>query len=239
MRLAPVAIPDWRDASGYEALLHADRTCFAWEGLRRDSAYHAAALGYRPPGQPSRLEDSAGAWGLHAFECPDPDFHKARPVRASPSYDRVIVADAHGTSDAATAFDLGRLAHLATLVGDPQGREHVLLSDRLHVVRRDVRQGPVADGPVSVGFASAVVKPRDCTNGFAKCVSGSRDSPGTFWEFQFSQAGLWKLTRRLALRYCCQMPDPCLPHALPSLIFASASERLKCPVSQPFSGSVI
>src|SRR5687767_14146164 len=99
MRLAPDAIPDWRDASAYEALLHADRACFAWEWLRRDPRYRAAAVRDRATGQSSTCHDKSGAWGLHAFEPPDLDFRSARPVWTASSYDKVVVADALDTSD--------------------------------------------------------------------------------------------------------------------------------------------
>ena len=70
----------WKDAAAYAPLLAADRSIFAWEWLRRDPGYRAAALaaleGATANGEAPRPEH----WGLHAFEYPELAAPSARPV---------------------------------------------------------------------------------------------------------------------------------------------------------------
>ena len=45
MQAEAFPFPDWRNADAYSALLEADRSLIAWEWLRRDDRYRAAAFG--------------------------------------------------------------------------------------------------------------------------------------------------------------------------------------------------
>lgn len=155
-------VPDWRDAAAYEPLLHADRSLIAWEWLRRDRSYRAAA---------ERALDSAGSrtrvdlgepperWGLHAFEPPWRSAPEARPVWTAEVHPCVLNAEAVPT-DGEDAFDLERFTAISTLVRAADGREHLLISDGLHSIRINVLEGSIAAGPTELcyrltGLASA------------------------------------------------------------------------------------
>ena len=153
--------PDWRDAAAYAPLLHADRSLFAWEWLRRDRGYRVAAeraLGLRGCQDPI-AQGEARHWGLHAFERPDVTVPDARPVWCAEIHPYVLGVEA-GSVDGGDLFDLGRFGPIATLVRAADGREHLLISDGLHAVRIDVLAGTIAAGGVEfryrlAGLASA------------------------------------------------------------------------------------
>jgi len=147
---APLAErPDWRDAGPYAPLLKLERPGFAWEFLRRDPSYRAAALEAfrtRPTATP-RPE-----WGLHAFEHPDRAAPDARPVWREdvlPFILPIIAVDQGPSND---RLDVGALRGLATLARMPGGREHLLISDGFRSIRLDVVGGTLADGPVSLVY---------------------------------------------------------------------------------------
>jgi hypothetical protein len=148
---------DWRDAAAYEPLLGADRSLFAWEWLRRDPAYRAAAaaLASEAEGQVPRPDD----FGLVAFEPPHLAVPNARPMWRADVHPYVLAADACPPSKESDTFDLEPLRRLATIVQDDDG-EHLLLSDGLGMVRLDTSLGSITGGPVCLryglcGIASA------------------------------------------------------------------------------------
>lgn len=147
---------EWRDTAAYAPLLAADRSVLAWEWLRRDSGYRAAAD--RALGQGSQAaQDSrseAGRWGLHAFEPADLAAPAARPVWRSDVHPYVLEADALPTGDARNLFELARLAGIATIVEDGR-QEHLLVSDGLRAIRLDLLSGSVGRGPVSLHYRLA------------------------------------------------------------------------------------
>lgn len=147
-------VPDWRDAAAYEPLLAADHSLFAWEWLRRDRNYRAAAkraLGEdacrdaTPPGEaPER-------WGLHAFEGPDATALDARPIWRA-EVDPFVLGVEAGPPDGDDHFDLERLAPISTLLTAADGREHLLISDGMRAIRIDVLGGSIARGPVRLSY---------------------------------------------------------------------------------------
>lgn len=147
---------DWRDAAAYAPLLDADRSLFAWEWLRRDLSYRAAAtLGSERESQSPRPAD----FGLLAFESPQLAVPNARPMWRADVHPCVVAADAFPPTAAADSFDLEPLRPLATVLEDEDG-EHLLLSDGIRTVRLDVRRGSLASGPLCLryrlcGLASA------------------------------------------------------------------------------------
>jgi hypothetical protein len=154
--------PDWRDASAYEPLLNADPSLFAWEWLRRNSGYRAAAEqafqadGSRGPAEPRAVPER---WGLHAFEPPGVRAPEARPVWCAEVHPYVLKVQA-GSPDGDDVFDLQRFIPISTLVRAADDREHLLISDGLHAIRIDVVAGTIADGPAVLryrlnGLASA------------------------------------------------------------------------------------
>lgn len=150
-------LPDWRNAAGYEPLLDADRSLFAWEWLRRDPNYLAAAERALDTAT-GRIQAGAGEvpewWGLHAFAPPDVAVPEARPVWSAQVHPYVLMVEA-GPPDGDDAFDLERLRAFSTLVAGADGREHLLLSDGRRAIRIDVLAGTVAGGPVALRYRLA------------------------------------------------------------------------------------
>ena len=191
MQADAASAEDWRDAAAYAPLLDADRSLFAWEWLRRDSTYRAAAaaaLGSGREGQTPRPDD----FGLIAFEPPRLAVPNARPMWRADVHPYVLAADACSSTARSDAFDLETLRQLATILEDEHG-EHLLLSDGLQTVRLDVRRGSFAGGPVCLryrlwGFASAEPPLLTLRRFLALCGSGRfarslhvRDARGRRW----------------------------------------------------------
>lgn len=136
--------PDWKDAACYRPLLGADRSVLAWEWLRRDPAYAAAA------------EARAGApeqWGLHAFEPADVAAPAARPIWSAAVCPFVLTADAkESLCSADDLVDLERLGAAACIAESGHGREHLLISDGLRSIRVDLASGTLRRGPTRLGY---------------------------------------------------------------------------------------
>lgn len=132
---------DWRDAAAYAPLLGADRYFFAWEWLRRDPAYCAAAeraLAQRADAGASLA--AAADFGLVAFEPPGLAVPDARPLWRSQVHPQVLAVERGPAGRADDRFALDRLSSLAVLVAREHS-EHLLLSDGWQAVRLD---GPPA-----------------------------------------------------------------------------------------------
>lgn len=153
---------DWRDAAAYAPLLEADRSVFAWEWLRRDPGYRAAAeeAAEKTPALSCDTSREACCWGLHAFESPDLGAPAARPVWRAEVHPYVLEADAAPTDEACDSFELARLREDSRLVLSTCGEEHLLISDGLRALRLDLLSGSLTEGPVRLryrlsGLASA------------------------------------------------------------------------------------
>lgn len=147
---------NWREAAAYAPLLAADRSVVAWEWLRRDPGYRAAADRALEQGSGAAFDGrfDAGKWGLHAFEPADLAAPAARPVWRSDVHPYVLEADALPTGDARNAFELARLAAISTIVADGE-QEHLLVSDGLRAIRLDLLSGSVRRGPVRLHYRLA------------------------------------------------------------------------------------
>lgn len=148
--LGPAA--DWKEAGAYAPLLDADRPIFAWEWLRRDPDYRAAAA--------FGAEDGAGApaaalWGLHRFEDPGRGASEARPLWRARDHPYVLKAKAAPSAAPSDAFYVQRLAALATVDAEHGGGEHWLLSDGLRAIRLDLVDGTASRGPVELHYLLA------------------------------------------------------------------------------------
>lgn len=141
---------DWRDAEAYAPLLEADRSIFAWEWLRRDCNYRAAAIAERPSAAGS--SPAPERWGLHAFEDPRLAAPDARPLWRADVHAPVLPALGARPGPASEAFDLARFAAMATILKVPHGREHLLVSDGLRTIRLDILAGTVTGGPVQLRY---------------------------------------------------------------------------------------
>jgi hypothetical protein len=142
---------DWRDAAAYAPLLEADRSLFAWEWLRRDPDYRAAAERAIPSGNARREHPAAAAFGLVAFECPDRAVPHARPLWRSDVHQQVLLVEAIEAAQPEDHFDICRVGDLATLVTCPGG-DHLLLSDGLRMVRLDGPCGVFSRGPACLQY---------------------------------------------------------------------------------------
>lgn len=152
-------LPDWRDAASYR-FERLDRPGFAWEWLRRDPAYRAAAIAAQPDGSPGRSDPRAACWGLVAFEDPVLAAPEARPLWRADHDVSVLLADVvAGDAGDRDAMALDRLAGLAT-VTHGSGVDHWLLSDGWRRVRIDLRPALPVTTPLCphwhlAGLASA------------------------------------------------------------------------------------
>jgi hypothetical protein len=176
MRGAGAAGFDWRDATAYAPLLEADRALFAWEWLRRDPDYVAAAQSSGGPddgsGRAARPED----FGLIAFEAPALAVPEARPLWAVTAHPLVLAAEPDGRCGPDDTFDLQSLRGLARLVAR-DGREHLLLSDGLRAIRLDAPPGTFSAGRVCLryrlfGLASAELPLLTLRRLIALCATG-------------------------------------------------------------------
>jgi len=137
---------DWRDAAAYAPLLGADRSLFAWEWLRRDSAYAEAAGVARATGQ------SGERFGLVEFEAPERTVPDARPVWSISSLPDVLPVEPGSAAGPENCFDLDRFAAIATWAARDD-REHLLLSDGLRTVRLDGPRGTFSGGAATLRYA--------------------------------------------------------------------------------------
>jgi hypothetical protein len=143
---------DWRDARTFAPLLDADRPIFAWEWLRRDPDYRAAAT---IAAQHGKGDGDAAHWGLHRFEDPDRAAPGARPLWRAGHHPYVLKARAAPPASPSDAVELGRFAALATFdAGEGEG-EHWLLSDGLRGIRLDLVDGTATRGPVELHYLLA------------------------------------------------------------------------------------
>jgi hypothetical protein len=146
--------PDWRDAAAYASLLDADRSLFAWEWLRRDPGYRAAAD--RSLQARTGMADAASAaehFGLVALEPPRLTVPNGRPLWRSDVDPFVLPVDLCGAaSSALDEVDMGQVQELARIIVE-DGAEHLLLSDGLRSIRLDGPPGAFTGGPICLRYS--------------------------------------------------------------------------------------
>lgn len=144
---------DWRDAAAYAPLLDADRSLFAWEWLRRDPDYCAAAEDALSRGLSGAANAGAERFGLVVFEAPQLGVPQARPFWRSDVHSLVLTVDVDGTAvSCADEIDVEQMRDLARIiVGD--GAERLLLSDGLRAIRLDGPPGAFSCGPVCLRYS--------------------------------------------------------------------------------------
>lgn len=136
---------NWRSASNYKALLHADRRGFAWEWLRRHEPYRLAWVSRaRPPTE----------FGLLAYEDPDHALPGARPIWSLSTDPSVLSSRPVSSVSQAKAdlFDIRTLAKFVSVEIDDRDVEHWLLTDGLWVVRLDLHDGTLLGGPALLEY---------------------------------------------------------------------------------------
>lgn len=151
--LCSLDIPDWRDERGYRVMLHAQRSAFAWEWLRRRVDFREAAFERLNRAPSSRLLDDPEAlrWNLHRFEDPRLAASLARPVWRREAHPWVLLAVAHPSGDVDDRFDLSRLDRFAKLLVSPLG-ERLLLSDGSRSIRLDLEGASLSCGSARLSF---------------------------------------------------------------------------------------
>ena len=145
--------PDWADGACYRSLLGADRSLIAWEWLRRDPGYRAAAsraLQVEADGR-AGLADDPGQWGLLAFEPPAATVPDARPLWSADVHAAVLKVDAVPPG-AGEPFDPVRFAAHSRFFESAKGRQHLLIGDGLRTIRIDIMSGSIASGPVELRY---------------------------------------------------------------------------------------
>jgi hypothetical protein len=157
-----IDLPDWRDASAYVALAGAPRSAFAWEWLRRNAAYRAAASLHRPViwryanVEVARAHPAAIHWGLHAFAEPELGFFQAHPVWTAQSHPFVLSAAAEAASwDPPDLFAIEAIQVPETIIRGPGRSEHLLISAGAGEVRLDVVEGSLFTGAVLLRYRLA------------------------------------------------------------------------------------
>lgn len=135
-------------------LLGADRSLFAWEWLRRDPAYRAAAERSLP--ERSGIAEASSAaehFGLIAFEAPHLTVPDTRPLWRSDVHPFVLkVGLFRAAPSAADELDVERLCDLARIIVE-DGAEHLLLSDGLRSIRLDGPPGAFTSGPACLHYS--------------------------------------------------------------------------------------
>ena len=159
MEAETVSTTDWRDAAAYAPLLEADRSLMAWEWLRRDPLYRAAATSALSRGTSGKPLASAAPFGLVAFENPDLGVPYARPLWRLDVHPYVLRVLPAASDTRADTFDLARFGRLASLLTSASAG-HLLLSDGLRAIRLDGPAAAFAGGSLALrymleGFESA------------------------------------------------------------------------------------
>lgn len=100
-------------------------------------------------------DERAARWGLHALEDPDRGFGVGRPIWRREAYGFVLSAAAVDDGELSDRFDLASFGKRSLVARDPDGSEHVLLTDGRHTLRLDIVSGSVCGGPVRLHYRIA------------------------------------------------------------------------------------
>ncbi|HEY1143029.1 MAG TPA: DUF2285 domain-containing protein [Sphingomicrobium sp.] len=177
MQAETANLPDWHDEAAYAPLLDADRSLFAWEWLRRDAHYRAAAEEALSSGPRDFDNADAGRFGLVAVEAPQLGVPHARPVWRSDIHPFVLTAEPGKTDAAVASLEWGRLRTITRVIAT-EDAEHLLLSDGLRAIRLDGPPGAFGSGPVCLrysveGLASAEAPLLTLRRFLALCRTGN------------------------------------------------------------------
>ena len=140
---------DWTKEGHYLPLLEADTTAFAWEWLRRSSAYRVAfdaATSGRPAPPPRH-------YGLERYEDPDLSVPNARPIWSTHvSLDVISARVSDPFAPRMERVDLRLLSSLVSVTIAEDEIEQLLLSDGHHFIRIDVIVGTLIGCPASLTY---------------------------------------------------------------------------------------
>jgi Uncharacterized conserved protein (DUF2285) len=141
----------WANADHYSVLLTADRNVFAWEWLRRSSAYQEAWWSFLNAGPDSA--PGPGHFGLERYEDPERAAPRARPVWSAsldPTVIRATIDDIF--ADRADVINLRQLAPFVSLAVGQDDVEHLLFSDGCRFIRIDLAEGSLIGCPSSLRY---------------------------------------------------------------------------------------
>lgn len=142
---------NWAQDRPYAALKKADRNAFAWEWLRRTTAYREAWAQHELD---AYAQSRAHQFGLERLEDPDIGAPFARilwTAAIDPAVIQAVVIDPFAAE--ADQVDLRLLSHLVTLFVDSNDIEHILLSDGVRGLRIDVIDGTLIGCPSALAYA--------------------------------------------------------------------------------------
>jgi hypothetical protein len=143
------AVPDWRIADQYRALLVTDRRAFAWEWLRRNAHYQQS---WSTTHNNDRCS-LAPKFGLVKLEDPALPSAHARPVWRADIDTGVVVAEILPVAPLPEeGIDFLAIASFVTLAVDPDDHEHLLLSDGIASVRLDIVNGTLLGGRMRLSY---------------------------------------------------------------------------------------
>ena len=134
-------------------LLEADRSLIAWEWLRRDPLYRAAAIEADGSGlYLAASADGPARFGLVAFEPPDLAVPSARPIWSLSVHPFVLLAARGERANSSDRFDVERFEQFGRLLVTDQS-EHLLLSDGFRAIRLDGPARIFAGGPTDLAYS--------------------------------------------------------------------------------------
>jgi hypothetical protein len=138
----------WRHGQHYAYLETTGRAGFAWEWLRRTSAYQEAWRQHR-----ACAAAAPGSFGLETWTDPKLPAWRARPIwRAAADPGVLAVTDMRPATEPGEAIDLLPLAAWASVAIDRDDNEHWLISDGRWSVRIDIISGTLLGGPYEPRF---------------------------------------------------------------------------------------
>lgn len=142
----------WRSGAPYAYLLGVERSLFAWEWLRRTTAYRHSWAAHRGASF-DRQARAAHGFGLVSLIAPDLAGPEARPVWLVSRDPHVLAAHvAAGSADDRDLLDIRQLAANAIVAFDDDDAEHWRFEVRGKTVRIDVRDGTLLGGPTLLRF---------------------------------------------------------------------------------------
>jgi hypothetical protein len=138
----------WRHGQHYAYLSTTGRAGFAWEWLRRTSAYQTAWRRHR-----ESTSETPRGFGLESWADPGLPAWRARPIwHAAADPGVLAVTDMRPAAGRDDALDLLALAAWVSVAIDGDGDEHWLISDGRWSVRIDIVRGTLLGGPYEPRF---------------------------------------------------------------------------------------
>lgn len=144
--MSPARARLWRQTAAYSPLSRVERSLFAWEWLRRSTAYRRAWLTAARRGLSADAD--AARFGLVALEDPRRDARAARPIWRAAVDHHVVSAEVTNVAMLpADLFDIRDIQFDSRVSVDSDEIEHWRLGDERWSVRLDILTGTLLGGP--------------------------------------------------------------------------------------------